>query len=184
MEQVAYIHELNTSQQYRPYIFSGTECDILTDGTLDYDDSILEKLDYVVVSVHSGFSQDEKTMTNRIIKALENPYTTMLGHLTGRLLLKRKGYGVDAKKIIDAAIAHQKIIELNANPFRLDMDWRLWRQAVDTGLLCSINPDAHSISDLNFVYDAVIIARKGLLTASRVLNTWPLERVKAYLNHR
>ncbi len=109
----------------------GIECDILPDGRLDFDDEVLGQLDYVVVSVHSVLSQDEAVMTARIIRAIENPHTTMLGHLTGRLLLRREGYRVNIGKVIDAAIAHQVVIELNASPERLDLDWRHWRKAAE-----------------------------------------------------
>ena len=112
------------------------ECDILTDGALDYEYELLAKLDYVVVSVHNAMTQDEATMTKRIIRAIENPHTTMLGHLTGRILLRRESYKVDATKVIDAAIANRVIIELNASPWRLDMDWRHWRKSAEKGLMC------------------------------------------------
>ena len=124
-------------------MFTGVECDILTDGRLDYDDALLAKLDYVVVSVHNAMTQEEAVITKRIIRAIENPHTMMLGHLTGLLLLRRESYKVDAGKVIDAAIANKVIIELNASPWRLDMDWRLWAKAADKGLMCAINPDAH-----------------------------------------
>ena len=110
------------------------ECDILGDGRLDLDDAALAALDYVVASVHGGFAQDEATMTARIIRAVEHPRVTMLGHLSGRLLLRREGYRVDVGKVIDAAIAQGVVIELNANPWRLDLDWRHWRKAAERGL--------------------------------------------------
>ena len=141
-------------------------------------------MDYVVVSVHRGFQMDEKSMTDRIIKALENPYTSMLGHLTGRLLLKREAYALNIEKVIDAAIANQKIIELNANPYRLDMDWKFWHHAKEKGLMCSINPDAHAAEQLKYCTAGVNIARKGWLEKEDVLNTYPLKKVIHFLTTR
>jgi DNA polymerase (family 10) len=178
-KQVGDIHALNTSGRFRTHVFSGTECDILTDGRLDFGDSTLAQLDYVVASVHNALTQDEATMTARIIRAIENPHMTMLGHMTGRLLLRREGYQVNTGKIIDAAIANNVIIELNANPSRLDLDWRYWRRAAERGLRCAINPDAHETSGLRFVVAGVNVARKGWLTRENVLNTRPLAEVKA-----
>jgi DNA polymerase (family 10) len=181
LKQVEEIDELNRSKKFRPFVFAGVECDILTDGTLDFPDKVLKKLDYVVISVHSSFQQDEKTMTNRIIRAIENPYTTMVGHLTGRLLLKREGYKVNVAKVIDACIANKKIMELNANPMRLDMDWRFWHAASDKGLMCCINTDAHSIDTLQFFRAGVNAARKGWLKKEDILNTRPLRQVQKIL---
>ena len=179
LKQIDDIHALNTSGRFRTHVFTGTECDILTDGRLDFDDALLAKLDYVVTSVHNALTQDEAAMTARIIRAIENPNTTILGHLTGRLLLRREGYQVNTGKIIDAAIANQVIIELNANPSRLDMDWRYWRRAAERGLLCAINPDAHETAGLRFVVAGVNVARKGWLTKDNILNTRSLADVKA-----
>ncbi len=184
LKQLEEIAALNASKRFKIHVFTGTECDILPDGRLDFDDALLARLDYVVASVHSAFAQDEATMTARIIRALENPRITMLGHLTGRLLLRREGYRVDAAKIIDAAIAHGVVIELNASPWRLDMDWRHWRKAADRGLLCSINPDAHEIAGLSHVRAGINAARKGALGAHDVLNTRSLAQVKKYFAAR
>ncbi|HXA80122.1 MAG TPA: DNA polymerase/3'-5' exonuclease PolX [Opitutaceae bacterium] len=184
LKQVEEIRALNASKRFKTHVFAGTECDILPDGRLDFDSSILKQLDYAVVSVHSAFTQDEATMTARILRAIEQPHVTMLGHLTGRLLLRREGYVVNTGKIIDAAIAHGVIIELNANPQRLDMDWRHWRRAAERGLLCSINPDAHDTAGLEFVRAGVNAARKGWLTAKQVLNTRPLAEVEKFLKLR
>lgn len=181
LAQVAEIRALNASRRFSTHVFAGTECDILADGRLDFSDDVLAQLDYVVVSVHNAFAQDEATMTARIVKAIEHPAATMLGHLTGRLLLRREGYHVNASRVIDAAIAHGVIIELNANPWRLDMDWRLWRSAAERGLLCAINPDAHDTAGLTHVRAGVNIARKGGLTREHVLTTWPLARVREWL---
>jgi DNA polymerase (family 10) len=181
MRQVAEIAVLNAAPRWPVRVFAGTECDILPDGSLDFEDAVLARLDYVVVSVHSSFSQDEAAMTARIIRALEHPRTTMLGHLTGRLLLEREPYKVDAAKVIDAAIANGVAIELNANPRRLDMDWRLWRRAAERGLMTSINPDAHDSGSLAYVRAGVNSARKGWLTKASVVNALPLEGVEAWL---
>lgn len=184
MEEVAEIRALNQSRRVKTYLFAGVECDILPDGRLDYGEDVLRQLDYVVASVHSAFAQNEATMTKRIIRAIESSVVTMLGHLTGRLLLRREGYAVDASKIIDAAIANGVIIELNANPHRLDMDWRLWRRAAERGLLCAINPDAHDTAGLKHVFAGINSARKGWLTADKVLNTRPLAEVTAFLKKK
>lgn len=175
------IEVFNASKKSRVKVFSGIECDILSDGSLDLDISILEQLDYVVASVHSGFSQSESLMTQRIIKAIEHPVVTMLGHPTGRLLLRREPYAVDIEKIIDAAIANKVIIEINANPQRLDMDWRQWRRAIDRGLLCSINPDAHSTKDLLYYKAGVHVARKAGMEAKHVVNTRGISDISRYL---
>ena len=177
LNQISRIKDLNASNKFRTHVFSGNECDILPDGSLDLDSEVLMKLDYAVASVHSSFSQSEAEMTARIIKAVENPATTMLGHLSGRLLLKREAYKVDTHKVIDAAIANGVVIELNANPYRLDMDWRFWRKAAEKGLLTSINPDAHSTEHFAFVEAGVNVARKGWLTEDNVINAKPLTEV-------
>jgi DNA polymerase (family X) len=181
LRQVVEIGKLNASRRFTAGVFAGTECDILPDGRLDFEDDVLARLDYVVASVHSSFSQDEAVMTARIIRALENPRTTMLGHLTGRILLEREPYRVDAAKVIDAAIANGVVIEMNANPHRLDMDWRLWRRAAERGLECSVNPDAHDTGGLAFVRAGVNAARKGWLTRENVINTLPLAKMDAWL---
>ena len=179
-KQVEAIRVLNESGSFSSRIFAGSEVDILSGGTLDFSDSVLETLDYVVASVHNGLTQDEETMTNRIIKALEHPKVTMLGHVSGRLLLKREASKMNIQKIIDAAIANHKIIELNANPMRLDMDWRHWRKAAEKGLLCAINPDAHALPHYDFQLTGVNIARKGWLTRKHVFNTRSLGEVTQY----
>ena len=179
-KQVEAIRVLNESGSFTSHIFAGSEVDILSGGTLDFSDSVLETLDYVVASVHNGLTQDEETMTNRIIKALEHPKVTMLGHVSGRLLLKREASKMNIQKIIDAAIANHKIIELNANPMRLDMDWRHWRKAAEKGLLCAINPDAHALPHYDFQLTGVNIARKGWLTRKHVFNTRSLGEVTQY----
>ena len=181
LKQVHAIKAINESGKYRVHLFSGSEVDILSGGRLDFEDADLEPLDYVVASVHSGLTQDEETMTTRIIKALEHPQVTMLGHLSGRLLLRREASTMNIQKIIDAALANGKIIELNANPMRLDMDWRHWRRAAEKGLLCCINPDAHALHHYDYQEAGVLAARKGWLTAKEVFNTRTLTEVKDYL---
>jgi DNA polymerase (family 10) len=162
-------------------LFAGTECDILKDGSLDFEDEILEQLDYVVASVHSSFTLPEDEMTKRIIRAIENPNVTMIGHLSGRLLLKRDPYAVNVPKIIDAAAANDTIIELNANPWRLDMDWRWWKLAKEKGVKCAINPDAHNTASLQFLHFGVLQARKGWLTRDDVINCLPLGEIEEAL---
>lgn len=180
LAQVKEIHALNTSGRFKTHVFAGVECDILPDGRLDYDDDTLAALDYVVVSVHSAFNQSEDDMTKRLVRAIEHPRATMLGHATGRLLLRREGYRVDLARIIDAAAANGVVIELNASPWRLDLDWRYWRKAAEKGVLAAINPDAHETGGLAHVRTGVNAARKGGLTAEQVLNTRPLAKVKKF----
>ncbi|MBI4714370.1 MAG: DNA polymerase/3'-5' exonuclease PolX [Nitrospirae bacterium] len=165
-------------------IFKGIESDILADGSLDYPDEILATFDFVIASIHSRFQMTEREMTDRILRAVANPYTTMLGHPTGRLLLSREGYAVDLKKIIDAAAERKVVIELNANPYRLDLDWRLCRYTHDRGVRVSINPDAHSPEGLEDTVYGVGIARKGGLTKDDVLNTMTAEKIEEYLSSR
>ncbi|MCZ6674740.1 MAG: DNA polymerase/3'-5' exonuclease PolX [Verrucomicrobia bacterium] len=183
-EQIEKMHAVNASGQFKCHVFTGIECDILKDGSLDLDDSTLEKLDYVVVSVHSSFTLSEEEMTQRFIKAIEHPCSTMVGHLTGRLLLKREPYLVNIEKVVDAAIANRVIIEMNAHPQRLDMDWRHWKRAASKGLLTSVNPDAHSVFGLQYASAGINACRKGWLTADSVFNTWPIEKIKSYLAGR
>lgn len=170
LRQIDTVRAFNESGESPVHVFAGIECDILPDGSLDLEDSTLDALDYAVMSVHSSFGQSEEDMTARVIRAIEHPATTMLGHPTGRLLLRREPYKIDLQKVIDAAIANKVIIEINANPRRLDMDWRLWRRAAERGLMCAINPDAHSTEGLGYFAAGVNIARKGWLTAAQVLN--------------
>jgi DNA polymerase (family 10) len=180
-KQLEDIAKLNASKKYRVRVLSGSEVDILKDGTLDFSDEVLARLDFVVASVHNLFTLDREAQTARIIKAIENEHVDMVGHLTGRLLNKREPYDVDIAKVIDAAAANDTIIELNANPWRLDLDWRWWRRAAEKGVLCSINPDAHDIDQLAFAAHGVRIARKGWLTPEQVLNTRSLPEVLSWL---
>jgi len=162
-------------------IFSGVECDILRDGSLDFPDETLAELDYVVASIHSAFNLPEAEMTQRIIKAISNPYVTMLAHPTGRLLLKRQPYAVDIPAIIDAAAETGTWIEINAAPKRLDLDWRWWPLAKEKGVKCVINPDAHRVDRLQELVFGVGIARKGWLTKEDVMNCLPLGRIEGEL---
>ncbi len=166
------------------YIFKGVESDILSDGALDYDEEILAKFDFVIASVHSKFNMEEADMTRRIINAISNPFTTMLGHPTGRLLLSREGYRVDMMKIIDVAADKGKIIELNSHPFRLDLDWRFCRYAKERGVKISINPDAHHPGDLSNIQYGAGIARKGWLSRADVINTLSLAEMKVFLREK
>lgn len=160
------------------HIFKGIESDILNDGSLDYPDEILQRFDFIVASVHSNLKMDKEKATARVIKAVENPYTTILGHPTGRLLLSRKGYELDFKKVIDACAANNVIIEINANPLRLDLDWRWHQYALDKGVMLSINPDAHRVEGFLDMHYGVLAARKGGLDKQRCLNACTLEDIK------
>jgi len=162
-------------------LLAGSEVDILRDGTIDFVDDTLARLDYCVASVHTAFTLDEKTMTRRICRAMENEHVTMIGHLTGRLLLKRDGYAVDHARIIDCAAETRTVIELNCNPQRLDMDWRWWKRARDKGVLCSINPDAHSTGGIHYLGIGVRLARKGWLRRQDVLNTRTFAEITTFL---
>jgi len=180
-KQVQAINNINESGNFRVHLFSGSEVDILSGGKLDFEDSVLDALDYVVASVHNGLTQDEETMTARIIKAIEHPKVTMIGHVSGRLLLRREASKINFTKILDAAISNGKILELNANPMRLDMDWRHWRRAAEKGLLCCINPDAHALHHFDFQHAGVLSAPKCWLTAKYIFNTRTLREVQEYL---
>ncbi len=162
-------------------LFSGVECDLLKDGTLDFPDEVLASLDYVVASIHASFTLPQAEMTRRIIRAMENPHVTMMGHLTGRLLLEREGYAVDIPAVIDAAAATGTIIEINANAWRLDMDWRWWHLAKEKGVKCAINPDAHRTEGLQDLWFGVSQARKGWLTRAEVVNCLPLGQIEMVL---
>jgi len=161
-------------------IFKGIESDILNDGSLDYSEEVLKTFDFVVASIHSPLRMDEEKATARLIKAIENPYTTILGHPTGRLLLSRAGYPIDYKKVIDACAANGVVIEINANPLRLDLDWRWHRYALEKGVMLSINPDAHRKEGFYDMHFGVLAARKGGLTAEKNLNSFTLEEITAY----
>lgn len=172
-QQFLEIDQLN--QQWDDFtILKGIESDILSDGSLDYDDALLAQFDVVIASVHSNLRMDEEKANQRLIKAIENPYTHILGHPTGRLLLSRKGYPIDHALVIDACAANGVAIELNANPYRLDLDWMWIPYALEKGVFISINPDAHSIQGIHDIKYGVASARKGGLSAEKCLNAKPL----------
>ena len=182
-EQLREIAEYNAAHpEFR--IFAGIESDILPDGSLDYNEEILAEFDFVIGSVHSSFNMAEVAMTERIATAMRNPVLTMLGHPTGRLLLARDAYAVDLNEIIRVAAATRTILEINASPYRLDLDWRWCRQAKTAGVILAINPDAHSVEELAVVSYGVGIARKGWLEAADILNTRPAAEVSALLSRK
>ena len=165
-------------------IFKGIESDILPDGSLDYEGSILKGFDFVIASVHSHFNMSREEMTRRVIKAIRNPYTTILAHPTGRLLLAREPYAIDMMRIIDEASRSGVAIELNAHPYRLDIDWRLCKYAKEKGVKIAINPDAHEEEGLKDTYYGVEIGRKGWLEPGDILNAMNLEEMKEFLKRR
>ena len=161
-------------------ILKGIEADILPDGSLDYNDHILSQFDYVVASVHANLTMDLDKAMDRLIRAIENPYTSILGHPTGRLLLSRPGYPLNTHKILDACLANGVSIELNASPYRLDLDWRHIYAAMDKGVFVSINPDAHKIEGLKDMTYGVKVGRKGGLLKALTLNALPLNDLIAF----
>jgi len=165
-------------------IFKGIEADILADGSLDYDNETLATFDFVVASIHSGLIMDITKATNRLLTAIANPFTTMLGHMTGRLLLIRQGYPIDHKAVIDACAQYGVIIEINAHPQRLDIDWRWVNYALNKGVLLSINPDAHATDGFKNMYYGVCVGRKGGLTKEKTFNTWNMGDVETYFRKR
>lgn len=177
------IDELN--KQLAPFkIFKSIESDILNDGSLDYPETVLKSFDLVIASVHSNLKMAEERATARLLKAIENPYTTILGHMTGRLLLSRNGYPVDHKKIIDACAVNQVVIEINAHPRRLDMDWRWIAYAMEKGVLLSINPDAHFLEGFDDVKFGVLAAQKGGLRKENNLSSFSLTAFESWLMNR
>ncbi|MBT8219233.1 MAG: DNA polymerase/3'-5' exonuclease PolX [Bacteroidia bacterium] len=174
------IDELNT-RLTDFYIFKSIESDILNDGSLDYDDEILSQFDLVIASVHSNLKMDLEKATSRLIRAIEHPATSILGHPTGRLLLSRRGYPIDHRKVIDACSANGVAIELNANPFRLDLDWSWIPYAMSKGVMIAINPDAHSVNGIDHIHYGVISARKGGLLKEYCLNALNLEKIRRFL---
>ncbi len=183
LRQQKEIDELN--QKLAPFkIFKGIESDILGDGSLDYEEDILKTFDFIVASIHSNLNMDENKATARLITAIENPYTTMLGHPTGRLLLRREGYPINHKMVIDACAANNVIIEINANPWRLDLDWRHVQYALEKGVMISINPDAHHTSGYDDMKYGVLVGRKGGLTKEMTFNAKSAEEVEKYFRER
>ncbi len=174
------IDELN--KKLSPFhIFKSIESDILNDGSLDYPDDVLAQFDVVIASVHSNLKMSEDKAMKRLLTAIENPYTNILGHMTGRLLLSRKGYPVNHKTIIDACVANDVVIELNANPHRLDIDWRYLRYALDKGVLTSINPDAHSIGGFDDIKYGVLAAQKAGVTKEQNVSSFSLEEFQKFV---
>ncbi|UYZ59128.1 DNA polymerase/3'-5' exonuclease PolX [Hymenobacter latericus] len=165
-------------------IFKGIESDILSDGSLDYPDDVLASFDFVVASVHSGLKMDKERATERLLRAIANPYCTMLGHPTGRLLLRREGYPLDYEAIIDACAEHNVAIEINSNPWRLDLDWHWVRYALGKGVRLSINPDAHHTDGYADMQYGVQQGRKGGLTAAMTLNALTVDELAAYFEQR
>jgi DNA polymerase (family X) len=182
--QHAQIDALNERYGKSFRILKGIESDILADGSLDYSEEVLARFDFVVASVHGRFKLDRKTQTQRIIRAVENPFTTILGHMTGRQLLRRPGYEVDIEAILVACAEHGVAVEINANPWRLDLDWRWHRRALELGCMMSINPDAHSTDEIDLTHWGVEMARKGGLPAERILNALTLPRLLQHLRRR
>lgn len=169
LQQWAEIDALNS--ELAPFrIFKGIESDILNDGSLDYEEDLLQGFDFIIASIHSNLRMDEAKATQRLITAIENPYTSILGHPTGRLLLSREGYPIDYKKVIDACAANGTAIELNANPYRLDLDWSWLPYALEKGVLIAVNPDAHSREGVHHLRYGICSARKGGLYAEACLN--------------
>lgn len=182
-EQHLHINELN--EKLKPFkIFKSIECDILNDGTMDYADDVLASFDLVIASVHSNLKMTEEKAMMRVLKAISNPYVTILGHPTGRLLLSRRGYPLDHPKIIDACVANKVVIEINAHPRRLDLDWKWIDYALEKNALLSINPDAHSLEGFNDIKYGVLAAQKGGLTKERNLSSFSLRQFEDFLSKR
>ncbi|MEO6583227.1 MAG: PHP domain-containing protein, partial [Ferruginibacter sp.] len=181
--QHEYIDALNN--KLAPFhIFKSIESDILNDGNLDYSNNILATFDLVIASVHSNLKMNEEKAMARLITAIENPYTTILGHMTTRLLLSRSGYPLNFSKIIDACAANNVVIELNANPNRLDMDWRYIDEALEKNVMISIDPDAHFIEGFNDLRYGISVAQKTLLQKEQNLSSFSKADIEKYLLHR
>lgn len=165
-------------------ILKGIESDILADGSLDYADDVLATFDFVVSSIHGRFKLDRKAQTNRLLQAISNRHTTIIGHMTGRQLQRRPGYEIDVEKVLRACAKHDVAVEINAHPWRLDLDWRWHQAALAFGCMMSINPDAHSVRELDHMHWGVEMARKGGVPADRVLNALPLAEITRYLKQK
>jgi DNA polymerase (family X) len=183
-EQHAEIERINRRYAGRFHVLKGIESDILPDGSLDYPDEILREFDFVVASVHGRFRLGRKEQTARILRAVANPFTTILGHMTGRQLLLRAGYDVDIEKVLSACAEHGVAVEINANPWRLDLDWRWHEKALARGCMMSINPDAHSTREIDLTHWGVEMARKGGVPKERVLNCLSVAELQVYLERR
>lgn len=183
-EKIAAQHKLidELNLKLAPFkIFKSIESDILNDGNLDYSNNILSTFDLVIASVHSNLKMNEEKAMMRLMHAIENPYTTILGHMTGRLLLSRKGYPVDHKKIIDACAAHNVVIEINAHPRRLDMSWKWLEYALSKNIIVSINPDAHAVEEFSNTRYGVLVAQKGMVTAQKNLSSFNLKEFENFI---
>lgn len=178
------VERLNKRYGNRFHVFKGIESDILGDGSLDYPEEVLASFDLVIASIHSKFRMGREEQTARIVKAVENPHTTILGHVTGRQLLRRAGYEVDMERVLKACAREGVAIEINAHPWRLDMDWRWCARALELGCLFSINPDAHSTTEIDNIQWGVLMARKGAVPKERVINALGRTEFRAYLEGR
>ncbi|KYH01771.1 DNA polymerase/3'-5' exonuclease PolX [Bradyrhizobium sp. DOA1] len=165
-------------------ILKGIESDILADGSLDYPAGVLERFDFVVASIHGRFKLDRKAQTQRLLRAISDPHTTIIGHMTGRQLQRRPGYEIDVEKVLRACAKHDVVVEINAHPWRLDLDWRWHQAALEFGCMLSINPDAHSIPELDHMHWGVLMARKGGVPADRVLNAMKLPEITRYFRQK
>jgi DNA polymerase (family 10) len=183
-EQHVEVDRLNAKYAGLFQVFKGIESDILPDGSLDYPDEVLATFDFVVASIHSRFKLDLPTQTERILRAVANPHTTILGHMTGRQLLRRPGYDIDIERVLAACGEHGVAVEINANPWRLDLDWRWHERALQLGCMTSINPDAHSTSEIDLTHWGVEMARKGGVPKGRVLNCLRLHEFATHLAQR
>ena len=182
-QQQEEIDKLN--QEMKPFrIFKGIESDILPDGSLDYPNDILASFDFIVASIHGNLNMSLEKATERLITAIQNPYTTILGHMTGRLLLRREGYPIDHRAVIDACAENGVIIEINAHPIRLDIDWRWVHYAIEKGVMLSINPDAHEKAGYRDMHYGILVGRKGGLTPEMTFNTLPANEVADYFIKR
>jgi DNA polymerase (family 10) len=178
------IDELNERYDNGFQIFKGIESDILPDGSLDYPDDVLSRFDFVIASVHSQLRKDRESQTQRLLRAVANRHTTILGHMTGRQLMRRPGYDLDVERVLAACAEHGVVVEINANPWRLDLDWRWHERAIELGCAFSINPDAHSTKEIDLTRWGVAMARKGGVPPDRILNTLDLPDFGAYLAAR
>jgi DNA polymerase (family 10) len=178
------IDRLNEEFAGRFLILKGIECDILKDGALDFEDRVLERLDFVVASIHSNFNLPQAEQTARLVRAITNPYVDIVGHPTGRILLDRAGYALDMDAVIEAAAEHGTCIEINAHPSRLDLDWRFVHKARTKGIKIPVDPDAHTVAGIDVMRYGIGIARKGWLRAADVLNTLETEALLAFFRQR
>jgi DNA polymerase (family 10) len=176
-EEIDQLNEQYAQQEIDFRIFKGIESDILSDGSLDYEDELLEQFDFVIASVHNGLGMDQEAMTQRFMRAIEHPATKIIGHPTGRLLLKREESKLDMNALIEHAAQHNTAIEINANPMRLDLDWRHGNKARSEGLMSAVCPDAHTTDSIDYIRYGVKIARKGKFGPDRILNTKTAEEL-------